>query len=553
MDTARQKSAPGLPATPDMLAPGGPAQPDGDQRADDRFARSRNFLATDEVPETIFGIPVVARREDYTPEDIAFFRKHPEAGGYYDLGDGEGEEQVREEPPMQVERQAASLGGDTDGTDSYKDMTIRQKLDRADELLKQYEGTDKYDAFKQRVDAMHAKYDPVTEGPFGDRVKWDYAANRPDSSEALRQVLTNEAQGTAQTMTSGTSVIKAAVDTMKSMDRRWNAALTRAKTVSAMGQMQAMGQKPVTAAQTIKTAYKNADDILAAADARNAVAGGLRNVAKVTAKNLVTKANVATGVAVGAVESAVRQGAELADTMKSTGSTWSDVGKATGDVFTTKQGWKNLGWGLLGSLKDVANSVTFGAVDNGDKLRENMMDAKGGKAEKKIPPIVKGPLHYGPPPPPSRGKYPGIANNPGNVEKHERRSDKTLFKGEIGDGVRPKRFANFSDPVDGLTAAAAVLSRRAAGLAAKGLPFTIENYVPGYAPKSENDTEGYIKNLSRYSGFARDEELDTGNVDDMARLLKNVVRFESGVPNSEWFTDDEYRQAALAMQEGAVD
>lgn len=175
--------------------------------------------------------------------------------------------------------------------------------------------------------------------------------------------------------------------------------------------------------------------------------------------------------------------------------------------------------------------------------------SKAGKPK----PIVKGPVHYGPPPPPERGAYPGVSNNPGNVEKHERRSDKTLFKGEIGDGARPKRFANFSDPVDGLTAAAAVLSRRAAGLAAKGLPFTIENYVPGYAPKSENDVEGYIRNLSRYSGFARDEELDPGNVDDMARLLKNVVRFESGVPNSEWFTDDEYRQAALAMQEGAVD
>jgi hypothetical protein len=55
----------------------------------DRFRLMGNFLATDEVPESIFGIPVVAREEDYTPEDLAFFRKHPEAGGYYDLGDGE--------------------------------------------------------------------------------------------------------------------------------------------------------------------------------------------------------------------------------------------------------------------------------------------------------------------------------------------------------------------------------------------------------------------------------------------------------------------------------
>ena len=28
-----------------------------------------NFLATDKVPDTIFGIPVVSRREDYTTEE----------------------------------------------------------------------------------------------------------------------------------------------------------------------------------------------------------------------------------------------------------------------------------------------------------------------------------------------------------------------------------------------------------------------------------------------------------------------------------------------------
>lgn len=50
-----------------------------------------NFLATDKVPPTIFGIPVVTRREDYTEADIRFFQEHPEAGGYYSMGD-EGEE-----------------------------------------------------------------------------------------------------------------------------------------------------------------------------------------------------------------------------------------------------------------------------------------------------------------------------------------------------------------------------------------------------------------------------------------------------------------------------
>lgn len=55
-----------------------------------------NFLATDRVPDTIFGIPVVSRREDYTEEDLEFFKANPRAGGYYDMGD---EETEGEEPP----------------------------------------------------------------------------------------------------------------------------------------------------------------------------------------------------------------------------------------------------------------------------------------------------------------------------------------------------------------------------------------------------------------------------------------------------------------------
>lgn len=72
-----------------------------------------NFLATDKVPDTIFGIPIVSRREDYTEEDIAFFREHPEAGGYYDMGDGEGEEPpegLEPPPPPPGPRGAVKAG-----------------------------------------------------------------------------------------------------------------------------------------------------------------------------------------------------------------------------------------------------------------------------------------------------------------------------------------------------------------------------------------------------------------------------------------------------------
>ena len=46
-----------------------------------------NFLATDDVPQTLFGIPFVSDGEQYTERDLAFFKEHPEAGGYYDMGD----------------------------------------------------------------------------------------------------------------------------------------------------------------------------------------------------------------------------------------------------------------------------------------------------------------------------------------------------------------------------------------------------------------------------------------------------------------------------------
>ena len=71
-----------------------------------RRADLSNFLATDEVPETLFGIPIVASPEQYTEADIAFFKEHPRAGGFYELGDedtdtqaAEGAEGASEEPP----------------------------------------------------------------------------------------------------------------------------------------------------------------------------------------------------------------------------------------------------------------------------------------------------------------------------------------------------------------------------------------------------------------------------------------------------------------------
>lgn len=55
----------------------------------------RNFLATDKVPDTLFGIPVISK--NYSDEDLEFFKRNPRAAGFYDIGDEE--EPPPDEPP----------------------------------------------------------------------------------------------------------------------------------------------------------------------------------------------------------------------------------------------------------------------------------------------------------------------------------------------------------------------------------------------------------------------------------------------------------------------
>ena len=96
-----------------------------------------NFLATDDVPETLFGIPVVS--QDYTEEDLEFFKRNPKAAGFYDLGD-ESEDPPEEPPPgdgsmsetadvdegRRIVQQAAG-GGNTIGEETYDTSLTREQ------------------------------------------------------------------------------------------------------------------------------------------------------------------------------------------------------------------------------------------------------------------------------------------------------------------------------------------------------------------------------------------------------------------------------------------
>lgn len=63
-----------------------------DKGGDSPHKNFHNFLATDDVPETLFGFPVVQREGDYTEADLKFFKENPKAAGFYDMGDEETEE-----------------------------------------------------------------------------------------------------------------------------------------------------------------------------------------------------------------------------------------------------------------------------------------------------------------------------------------------------------------------------------------------------------------------------------------------------------------------------
>ena len=143
----------------------------------------------------------------------------------------------------------------------------------------------------------------------------------------------------------------------------------------------------------------------------------------------------------------------------------------------------------------------------------------------------------------SRGAYPGSLNNPGNVEKRRDRRP-----GEVDSPH--ERWAKFATPQDGLREMADAIRQIAdVKLAGAGKDFTIRNFAEVYAPRrnrkgeKENDTDKYIRDVSSYSGLDADAPL-ARDVDSMAKLLRTVVRFESGYPHSQWFTDDEYRDAA---------
>lgn len=598
----------------------------------DNHASFRNFLATDDVPDSLFGIPIVQDESRYTERDIEFFRENPKAAGFYDLGDSEdvGAQEAwggantvervahglprpepkpapRERPVMRAAgprpasptpAERPSLWGETEeefwrtipGANSVipemreyarspenllpeelarlerirlRDAAIESGMataagapasaKAAPVLLNDFR-TGKYyrvpslQVSEADVEAAARHFEkPASRIMPSDYAAWvNYELNGRKPYQYSQNVLGSGAD--VAIMNQPADIARrlmrmkgsASVDAFRSAGIRQVSALPRVRPVAPPSsdppvlspvEYQAWRDLRVLPLSSfygnayeagVRTPFRASTHVDTLTPFRRLPGSGGRDYLEVLSEYdalpPATRSAVKEGLAhrhfidlhvdPGAEAQAVRFG-------------WQD-----------QLGDPNV---FLGG-RSINPDTVFGG-----RLKSATENDKGGESKKTTRPAKP------------RGKYPGASNNPGNVEKHEIRSDKTLFEGEDGGGERPKRFARFTDPVLGLKASAVVLARKANALAKAGKPFTIANYAPFYAPESENDTKAYIRNLSAYSRIASNAEIDRWDTESIARLLKAKVRFETSPEASEWFTDAEYEEAAEKLQEGAFD
>lgn len=114
----------------------------------------------------------------------------------------------------------------------------------------------------------------------------------------------------------------------------------------------------------------------------------------------------------------------------------------------------------------------------------------------------------------------GLRNcNPGNIRRSSVR-----YKGEI----RPSRdaeFKEFSSLAYGYRAMFVLLDtyRCRYGLS------TIRAMIARYAPPAENFTEAYVRFITRRTGIAPEEEIDTRSARDMIPIVAAMSEIENGV------------------------
>lgn len=111
-------------------------------------------------------------------------------------------------------------------------------------------------------------------------------------------------------------------------------------------------------------------------------------------------------------------------------------------------------------------------------------------------------------------------NNPGNI-----RRSTTRYQGEIEHGDDPD-FKQFESIEYGYRAMFRLLYvyQTKYGLN------TVRGIISRYAPSNENDTQNYIRAVSKWSAIEPDAHLTATNRDIMIPLVAAMSRMENGVP-----------------------
>ena len=113
----------------------------------------------------------------------------------------------------------------------------------------------------------------------------------------------------------------------------------------------------------------------------------------------------------------------------------------------------------------------------------------------------------------------GLRNcNPGNI-----RIAHVRYKGEITPSQDPA-FKQFQTMAWGYRAIFVLL----ASYWRKGFR-TIRQMIARYAPPSENDTDSYLRTVSRTTGIDPDQPIDPQNRDTMVPVAAAISRVENGI------------------------
>jgi hypothetical protein len=110
-------------------------------------------------------------------------------------------------------------------------------------------------------------------------------------------------------------------------------------------------------------------------------------------------------------------------------------------------------------------------------------------------------------------------NNPLNI-----RHNADLFQGEIRPST-DKAFKQFKSMAYGYRAAFVTL-----GTYLSRGKNTIEKIIQSWAPPSENNTEGYIGKVEKWSGIPRNQILTTNSGEAYVQIVMAMSRVENGVP-----------------------